>query len=40
MTAFGDDETRREVEALGAMYIEKPLSLDVLRAAVRRLVSP
>jgi two-component system response regulator (stage 0 sporulation protein F) len=40
MTAFGDDDTRREAEALGACYLEKPLSLDVLRATVRRLANP
>jgi DNA-binding NtrC family response regulator len=30
ITAFGSDEVRSEAEALGAIYMEKPLSLDDL----------
>lgn len=36
MTAFGDDELRARAEMLGAVWIEKPLSLDALRSAVWR----
>ena len=38
MTAFGDDDTRRRAERIGAVLLDKPLSLDVLRAEVARLV--
>jgi len=37
MTAFGDDDTRRHAESLGAVYFDKPLALADLRAAVTRL---
>ncbi|HEX8790560.1 MAG TPA: response regulator [Polyangiaceae bacterium] len=37
MTAFGDEDTRRRAERLGAILFDKPLSLDALRAAVNRL---
>jgi CheY-like chemotaxis protein len=37
MTAFGDDEIRRRAEAVGALLLDKPLSLEELRAAVARL---
>lgn len=37
MTAFGDDDTRRRAEGLGAVLFDKPLSMEALRAAVRRL---
>jgi len=37
MTAFGDDETRRRAEGLGAVLFDKPLSLEALRTAVLRL---
>jgi len=37
MTAFGDDEIRRRAEAVGALLLDKPLSLDDLRGAVRRI---
>ncbi len=37
MTAFGDDETRRHAESLGAVYFDKPFELSDLRAAVKRL---
>jgi DNA-binding response OmpR family regulator len=37
MTAFGDDETRQRAENIGALLFDKPMSLDVLRAAVKRL---
>ena len=36
MTAFGDDDVRARAEKLGAIWIEKPLSLDALRSAVGR----
>jgi CheY-like chemotaxis protein len=36
MTAFGDDEVRARAERLGALLIEKPLSLEALRRAVSR----
>lgn len=38
MTAFGDEELRARAEGLGWLLMEKPLSLDALRSAVRRLV--
>jgi CheY-like chemotaxis protein len=37
MTAFGDEDTRRRAERVGAVFLDKPLSLEVLRGAVRRL---
>ncbi len=37
MTAFGDDEIRRRAEAVGALLLDKPLSLEQLREAVARL---
>jgi CheY-like chemotaxis protein len=37
MTAFGDDDVRRRAERLGAVLLDKPLSLDALREAVERL---
>lgn len=36
MTAFGDDDIRRRASAVGALLLDKPLSLDELRDAVRR----
>jgi two-component system, response regulator, stage 0 sporulation protein F len=36
MTAFGDDEIRRRAQAVGALVIDKPLSLEDLREAVKR----
>jgi CheY-like chemotaxis protein len=38
MTAFGDDETRRRAEKAGAVLLDKPFSLDVLRATVAKLM--
>jgi CheY-like chemotaxis protein len=38
MTAFGDDETRARAEALGAVLLEKPFSMEQLRAWVERIV--
>ena len=38
MTAFGDDETRVTAERLGALFFDKPFSLDDLRTAVMNLV--
>jgi DNA-binding response OmpR family regulator len=37
MTAFGDDDIRRRAGAVGALLLDKPLSLEELREAVRRL---
>ncbi len=37
MTAFGDEEVRARAEKLGALLMEKPLSLGALRDAVWRL---
>jgi CheY-like chemotaxis protein len=37
MTAFGDEDTRRRAERIGAVLLDKPLSLDVLRATVTRM---
>ena len=37
MTAFGDDETRERASRIGATLFDKPLGLDALRAAVKRL---
>ncbi len=39
MTAFGDEETRRRAHNLGAVLFDKPLSLEALRAEVKRLAS-
>jgi CheY-like chemotaxis protein len=39
MTAFGDEDTRKRAERLGAVLFDKPLSLDALRAAVNRLAA-
>jgi DNA-binding response OmpR family regulator len=38
MTAFGDDETRKRAEALGAILFDKPFPMSALRAAVRTLL--
>lgn len=37
MSAFGDDEARARAERAGALFFEKPLSMDALRDAVKRL---
>jgi CheY-like chemotaxis protein len=37
MTAFGDEEIRGRAEAVGALLLDKPLRLDDLREAVRRI---
>jgi DNA-binding NtrC family response regulator len=37
MTAFGDDDTRRRAERIGAVLFDKPLGLDELCAAVSRI---
>jgi CheY-like chemotaxis protein len=39
MTAFGDEDTRKRAERIGAVLFDKPLSLDVLRDAVKRLAA-
>ena len=38
MTAFGDRDTRRRAERVGAVLFDKPLVLEELRVAVKRLV--
>lgn len=37
MTAFGDEDTRRRAERIGAVLFDKPLSLQALRDTVKRL---
>jgi two-component system response regulator (stage 0 sporulation protein F) len=37
MTAFGDRDTRRRAERVGAILFDKPLVLEELRVAVNRL---
>ena len=37
MTAFGDDRVRSRAHKMGAILLDKPLSLDALRAEVTRL---
>jgi CheY-like chemotaxis protein len=39
MTAFGDAQTRAEAESLGAVVLDKPLSLTSLRREVSRLLA-
>lgn len=39
ITAFGDAETRRRAERLGAPLLDKPLSLDALRATVTDVIT-
>ena len=34
VTAFGSDEVRRQTENIGAVYIEKPISLDEVLSIV------
>jgi CheY-like chemotaxis protein len=34
MTAFSDEETRRRARTAGALFLDKPLSLEALRDAV------
>jgi DNA-binding response OmpR family regulator len=38
MTAFGDEETKEYAERLGALLIDKPFKMDVLRLVVRGLL--
>jgi len=38
MTAFGDAWTRARAEQLGAILLDKPLGLGVLRSAVQRAI--
>ena len=40
MTAFGDAWTRSQAAELGAMLLDKPLSLNVLRQAVTLALTP
>jgi CheY-like chemotaxis protein len=37
LTAFGDEETRRRVERIGAVLLDKPVALELVRATVNRL---
>jgi CheY-like chemotaxis protein len=39
MTAFGDEDTRKRAERIGAVLFDKPLSLGALREAVNRLAA-
>ncbi len=39
MSAFADAATRREVESLDAVFLDKPLHPSALRAEVRRLLA-
>jgi len=39
MTAFGDEETRKSADELGAVIFDKPFSLDDLRTAVVNLLT-
>jgi DNA-binding NtrC family response regulator len=39
MTAFGDEATKREAEALDAVLFDKPFKLEVLRQTVRDLLA-
>lgn len=38
MTAFGDEQTRRDAESLAAVLFDKPFDLDDLRTAVANLL--
>jgi DNA-binding response OmpR family regulator len=38
MTAFGDEDTRKRAERIGAVLFDKPLRLEELREAVKRLL--
>jgi DNA-binding response OmpR family regulator len=38
MTAFGDDEMRARVKALGALLLDKPFKMNALRTIVRTLL--
>jgi DNA-binding response OmpR family regulator len=38
MTAFGDDETRRRAEVLGALLFDKPFEMGALRLVVRSIL--
>jgi DNA-binding response OmpR family regulator len=40
MTAFGDAWTRSQAAGLGALLLDKPLSLQVLRRAVTQAMTP
>ncbi len=40
MTAFGDAWTRSQAAGLGALLLDKPLSLQVLRRAVTQAIAP
>lgn len=39
MTAFGDEDTRKRAERIGAVLFDKPLSLEALRETVNRLAA-
>jgi DNA-binding response OmpR family regulator len=38
VTAFGDEETRKQARSLGAVLLDKPFELDALRATVSGLL--
>ena len=38
VTAFGDDETRKQARSLGAVLLDKPFELEELRATVAKLL--
>jgi CheY-like chemotaxis protein len=41
VTAYGDDERRRQAEAAGAcQFLSKPVDFDLLKAKLRRLSDP
>jgi CheY-like chemotaxis protein len=37
LTAFGDEETRCRAERIGAVLLDKPVALEMVRATVNRL---
>ena len=37
LTAFGDEETRRRAERIGAVLFDKPVALELVRATVNKL---
>jgi DNA-binding response OmpR family regulator len=38
MTAFGDDQVRKEASELGATFLDKPFAMSELRATARKLL--
>jgi len=39
MTAFGSSRLRKDAEKAGAVYLQKPFSMQELKSAVRRLIA-